>query len=218
MVTLLEYRGVRVFSLAEDTTEMDAFATWRGETPFVFLNSRKSSEASRFDAAHELGHLVLHKHGPPSGRTAERQAHAFAAALLMPATSVFAYAPKNPTLSKLVKAKHYWNVSVAALAHRMHALALVSDWRYRGLCIELQEAGFRDNEPESAPREKSQVFEKVFQALRQDGIGKKELAAQLQFPVAEIDALVFDLVLSAMPGGGKGSPSPGERPSLHLVK
>jgi len=61
MVHLLESKGVRVFSMAEDTTEVDAFSLWRETTPFVFLNTMKSAERSRFDAAHELGHLVLHR-------------------------------------------------------------------------------------------------------------------------------------------------------------
>ncbi len=55
-------QGVRVNSMAEDTAEVDAFSLWREATPFVFLNTQKSAERSRFDAAHELGHLVLHRH------------------------------------------------------------------------------------------------------------------------------------------------------------
>lgn len=65
MVKLLESKGVRVFSLCEDTKNVDAFSCWRGERPFIFLNTFKSTERSRFDAAHDLGHLVMHKHGAP---------------------------------------------------------------------------------------------------------------------------------------------------------
>ena len=61
MVHLLEAHGVRVYSLAIDAAEVDAFSMWRQNRPFVFLNT-KSSEHARFDAAHELGHLVLHRH------------------------------------------------------------------------------------------------------------------------------------------------------------
>ena len=55
-----------------------------GRKTVVFLNTYKSTEHSRFDASHELGHLVLHKHGPPQGREAEKQANTFASAFLMP--------------------------------------------------------------------------------------------------------------------------------------
>ena len=55
MLHVLEAKGVRVFSLAENTRNVDAFSSWREERPFVFLNMQKTAERSRFDAAHELG-------------------------------------------------------------------------------------------------------------------------------------------------------------------
>jgi transcriptional regulator with XRE-family HTH domain len=66
LVRLLEAHGVRVFSLAADCAAVDAFSfVWR-QTPYVLLNTAKSGERGRFDAAHELGHLVqvtLHRVG-----------------------------------------------------------------------------------------------------------------------------------------------------------
>src|SRR5207245_2232584 len=53
MVHLLELKGIRVFSLAESTKDVDAFSLWRDDIPYVFLNRFKSPERSRFDAAHE---------------------------------------------------------------------------------------------------------------------------------------------------------------------
>src|ERR1700728_3776503 len=112
MVHLLEERGVRVFSLAINTRNVDAFSLWIDETPFVFLNTQKSSEHSRHDAAHELGHLALHKHGGPRGREAESQAHAFASSFLMPSSSVLANKPSVPTLPNLIRAKRIWTTSL----------------------------------------------------------------------------------------------------------
>ncbi len=73
MVHQLEAHGVRVFSLSEDCREVDAYSFWRASTPYVFLNTLKSAERSRMDAAHELGHLVMHSLGGPRGRDAERE-------------------------------------------------------------------------------------------------------------------------------------------------
>jgi transcriptional regulator with XRE-family HTH domain len=63
MVHLLESQGIRLFSLAERAKQVDAYSLWYRDTPFVFLNTMKTPEHSRMDAAHELGHLVLHQHG-----------------------------------------------------------------------------------------------------------------------------------------------------------
>ena len=84
----LESKGVRVFSLAENCMEVDAYSVWRGRRPFIFLNTGKSGEHRRFDAAHELAHLVLHRHAAPNGHEAEKDAQAFAGAFLMPTASM----------------------------------------------------------------------------------------------------------------------------------
>jgi Zn-dependent peptidase ImmA (M78 family) len=204
MIHLLESRGIRVFSLSVDAREVDAFSLWREDQPFVFLNINKSSEHSRFDSAHELGHLVLHRHGElkvDGSQDIETEANAFASAFLMPPGSVLAYASPFPTLGELIQRKRIWGVSVAALNYRLHQLAVTSDWHYRGLCIQIARAGYRTTEPESLQRETSQVLAKVFAALREDGITRSDIAEELKVPLSELDQLVFGLVLSAMSGG-----------------
>ena len=93
MIKLLETKGIRVFSLSEDTKSVDAFSCWHAGDPYIFLNTFKSAERSRFDAAHELGHLILHRHGGPQGREAENEANAFASAFLMPHDDLVAHIP-----------------------------------------------------------------------------------------------------------------------------
>jgi Zn-dependent peptidase ImmA (M78 family)/DNA-binding XRE family transcriptional regulator len=201
MVHLLEAKGVRVFSLAEQCLEVDAFSMWRVPVAYVFLNTQKSAEHGRFDAAHELGHLVLHRHGGPRGREAEHEANRFASAFLMPRASVLAVAPALATVDALIELKRAWAVSVAALAHRLHALGMVSEWHYRSLCIEIGQRGYRRAEPKGVGREMSMVYKKVFDALRTDGITKADLARDLSLQVNDVDALVFGLVLTEVEGG-----------------
>jgi Zn-dependent peptidase ImmA (M78 family)/transcriptional regulator with XRE-family HTH domain len=211
VITLLESKGVRVFSLAVDAKEVDAFSMWHGGKPFMFLNTFKSAEHCRFDAAHELGHLVLHRHGQTQGPELEREANAFASAFLMPRKSVLSNAPRVATLPGLVRAKHYWKVSVAALNYRLHALGMTSDWVYRTLCIQLAEAGYRTKEPEEAIHEKSLILEKVFKALRDEGVSKFDVAEELLIPIEEIDALTFNLMLNLLSGGRKGGSPAAEK-------
>lgn len=199
MVQLLEAHGVRVFSLAENTRDIDGISTWRGNTPYVFLNTLKSPERSRFDAAHELGHIVLHRHGVAAGRHVEHEANAFASAFLMPKSSVFAHVPGSRTVTGIVAAKRVWGISTGALAHRLHRLGLLTDWHYTMLCKQIQAAGYRDEEPNSMPRELSAIWPQVFWALKERNVSRADYARGLSFPLDELRGLVFQLVLSADP-------------------
>jgi Zn-dependent peptidase ImmA (M78 family)/DNA-binding XRE family transcriptional regulator len=216
MIHLLEAKGARVFSLAENTRTMDAFSVWRRDKPYVFLNCRKTPEHQRFDAAHELGHLVLHKHGGPDGREAEGEANAFASAFLMPADDVLAVIPRVRDLNQMISAKRRWRVSLAALNYRLHKLGITSEWQYRTFCIQLQDRGYRDAEPDGIPREISAVWQKVFDALRAEGMTKAHIAVELNLPPAEIENLVFGLINMLSVEGGAASSSKG-RAHLKLV-
>lgn len=218
MIHLLEANGVRVFSLSIDTAQLDAFSMWHADKPFVFQNTKKSCEHSRFDSAHELGHLVLHRHAGAKGQEAEREANAFASAFLMPRASVLANAPHMATVDQLVRHKTYWTTSVAALAYRLHDVGLVTDWHYRMLCIEITKRGYRKKEPNDTPRETSQVLAKTFAALREDGVTKANIASSLAVHVEEIDQLVFGLAMTALSSSNnaRGSSSK-QQPDLRLI-
>lgn len=200
LVHLLEAKGIRIFSLGRDASDdVDAFSMWKAGTPFIFLSTSKSGERSRFDAAHELGHLVLHRHAAPSGRPAELEANAFASAFLMPRASVLARRPWPPTIDTLVSMKKTWDVSVLALAHRLHGVGLLSDWHYRDICIAM--APRRRNEPEGIARETSQLLAKVFGALREDGVARSTIARDLRIFPEDLDDLVYGLVMTGVQGG-----------------
>ena len=57
---------------------------------YYFLNISKTAERCRFDAAHELAHLVMHRHGPTfteessNENNIEKEANKFASSFLMP--------------------------------------------------------------------------------------------------------------------------------------
>lgn len=206
MVQLLESRGVRVFSLAVDARQVDAYSMWKANTPFVFLNTNKTAEHSRYDAAHELGHLVLHRHGSPQGNEAERQANKFASAFLMPQGSVRPVAPRFPTFDILVKLKRRWGVSVAALAYRLHDLGLVSDWHFRTLYMQIAKYG-RDREPNPLPRESSVVLKALLASLYDDGYSRARIAAELTLPTIELEHLLSGLTMTLIQTGGRRTPT-----------
>ena len=202
MVHLLEANGVRVFSLVEQCRRLDAFSLWHQEKPFVFLNTIKTGERNRMNAAHELGHLVMHRHGVPRGRDMERDAQAFAGAFLMPkdSMSTITRRPVSPSMSQLVELKVHWRVSVAALAYRLHELGIISDWYYRTICIQLSEYA-RGHEPESIPREGSAILIKVFAEMSKSGTTKSDIAKQLDIYTSELDTMIFGLSMTKVSEG-----------------
>jgi Zn-dependent peptidase ImmA (M78 family) len=207
MVHLLEAKGVRVFALAENTRTVDAFSLWRGEQPFVFLNTIKTPERSRVDAAHELGHLVLHKHGGPRGRAAEEEANRFSMAFLMPTADVVAIAPRVHTLNQIVQLKRRWGVSALAMAFRLHALGSITDWQYRTFCIQAGQRGMREREENGIDREQSVVWQKVLTALWSEKVTKEKIAEQLFMPWFEIENLLFGLATPQSVARPSGRPT-----------
>ena len=219
MIHLLEAKGVRVFSLAEDCVEVDAYSLWRDGRPFVFLNTLKSSEHRRWDAAHELAHLLLHKHGAPNGIDAEKEANAFAAAFLMPSASLKAMGRINPTLETLIAIKKKWTVSVVSAAVRVFSLGLISDWHYRHLCIEMSRRGWRTAEPFPAKNETSQIWQKILSTLRGINTSFQDFTRTLHVPADELVKFVFGLATIGLPVSCAmgASQSRRKKPELRLV-
>jgi Zn-dependent peptidase ImmA (M78 family)/DNA-binding XRE family transcriptional regulator len=178
MIHQLEAKGVRVFALAENSKTVNAFSLWQNETPFVFLNTMKTSESSRFDAAHELAHLVLHQDGKVTGRQAEDEANAFASEFLMPAADMRSQRRNYYSIDQMIQMKKRWKVSLAALNYRLHKLGFISDWTYRDFCIQIA-TRFRRAEPEEMEREKSAVWKKVMRLLWSKKVTQADIARTL---------------------------------------
>ena len=219
IVHLIEAKGVRVFSLEENTMDLDGFSFWEDDTPFIFLNTRKSVERSRFDAAHELGHLVLHRQGSASGKEVEAEANAFASAFLMPKGSVISRSHRFLTLRWIIANKYYWRVSAAALVRRLKDLELISEWQYRNLNIELSKQGHMKNEPNPIKeKEFSKLFPMIFQSLRNDNIRKQDIAKELGLYSDEINKLLFNLTITELPGKNINAGSKLTKANLKVVK
>ncbi len=213
LLKLLEAKGIRVLGLEENTANVDAFSFWEEGRAYVFLNSYKSAERSIFDAAHELGHLVLHKHGTTPGgakntkepnpfedsRNVEVEANRFAAAFLMPEEDVRLRLPRFITADVIVKAKRRWRVSAMALAYRVHHLQrpMLTEWQYRSICIELGKRGYRSGEPEGITRESSVLWNMVLSELWSDRKNLRHIADDLALPVREVEMLLSGILPQA---------------------
>ncbi|GHE76883.1 ImmA/IrrE family metallo-endopeptidase [Streptomyces vinaceus] len=221
MVHLVESRGIRVFSLPPEFSDVDAFSFWRNGTPFIFLSTLKSAERGRFDVAHELGHLVLHgEERELYGLAAEKEANAFASSFLMPRSSVVNIMPDSPLPSQIIAAKRVWKVAAMALTYRLHDLGILSDWHYRKACVELSKKGYRSSEPQGMPgREKSQLLEKVFHMAQSKGISLRHVADELDVSAQELSSWIFGLVVTVRAGSGRPATKPtSSRARLTVVR
>lgn len=221
-VHLLEAKGISIFSLPPEYRDVDAFSFWWREKPFVVLSTTKSAERSRFDAAHELGHLVMHRNEDYNRdwRLAEREANRFSSAFLMPRSSILAYMPRPATTDRIVRNKRRWKVAAMALAYRLHELEILSEWTYRQVIVELGRLGYRSAEPGGIVRETSLFLAKVFGALREDRIPFAAVARDLKVEPDELRHLTFGLVVRA--AGAEVSTALDDRrpevPRLRLVE
>ena len=167
--------------------------------------------------AHELGHLLLHRHGGPKGRGAVDEANKFPMSFLMPESDVLAVIPRVHTLNQIVRAKRRWAVSVMALLYRLAKLEVLSDWQYRRLCIQATRHGYRETEPYSVKREQSILWHKVLTALWKERTTKNDIAAALHISPREIENLLFGIApLLSIEGNGTGKIK-GNAPPLRLV-
>lgn len=151
VVRLIEQKGIVVARLAFESARVDAFSWTGGDRPIVILGSDKNGyERSRFDAAHELGHILLHAADPePANAVLERQANRFASALLMPEEAVRESWPAGPRLQwpRLIQVKGQLGVSLAALLYRGKDLELLSETAHQQAMRYLTRTWGRRGEP-----------------------------------------------------------------------
>lgn len=190
IIKLLESKGIVIFSLNEEINTVDAFSCWKNSKPYVFLNSFKTPERSRFDAAHELAHLVLHVGQPLSNdKETEREADKFASAFLMPESDIRSHIQAGYlSLDSLINKKKRWKVSLMALCYRIHKLGIISDWQYRTYCIDINKQ-FKRTEPESIQSNGSSLWKMVFTELWKDKVTQETISSELNIPLKELESL-----------------------------
>jgi Zn-dependent peptidase ImmA (M78 family)/transcriptional regulator with XRE-family HTH domain len=199
VVQLLEAHGIVVLRLPHDTDpKVDAFSTDAGRRPLVLLSPTKVDKArSRFDSAHELGHLVLHPDTEPGSKLVENQAHAFAAEFLMPRDEIFGQLPRRIDWPVFHDLKRKWGVSLRALVYRAHKLDRLSQASYRRANQQLSIWGFP--EPGSlGPAESPKLLGAALELMDANGIDFDEVLAQ--------NRIDHDVSRAVIAGGSENRP------------
>lgn len=137
VIALFETHGLIVTRFELGSDQIDAFSCWIKRKPYVFLGSDKRSCCrSRFDAVHELCHLLLHRDIAQEDLEdknvrdrIEHEADLFAGAFLLPCPAMFRefYSTR---MSHMLGLKKRWRVSIQAIAHRAKNLEIIDEDQY----------------------------------------------------------------------------------------
>lgn len=192
MVRLLEQRGVIVARTLRGSDDVDAFSRPFHSRPVVVLAADKKDRArSRFDAAHELGHLIMHREDAGIVKQVESEAHAFASELLMPADEIRNQLPVRLDWDRLVKLKFRWGVSIKALLMRARSLAVMPESTYVRAMKLYSSKGWSKGEPgDLGPPETPRLLQKAAEVVYGSGVTSTQLADEAKLTVSEVDRLL----------------------------
>jgi Zn-dependent peptidase ImmA (M78 family)/transcriptional regulator with XRE-family HTH domain len=201
VVRLLENHGAIIArdKLGADTLDGLSEFVAEEQRPYIIVGTDKGSSARwRLDAAHELGHIILHSQvdrrllaRPEHFKRIEQQAHRFAAAFLLPIASfdedVFAV-----NLDTLRSVKQKWGVSIQMMIFRARHAGLISEDAERRLWVNLSRRGWRRNEPydDVMEAEKPTLLRRSFEmVLSERAQTPQDIVAALALPASDIEAL-----------------------------
>lgn len=198
---LMENHGILIVHDEVGSGSMDGLSAWSmaDNRAYIYVAVDKPSAVrARFNVAHELAHLILHRHvkqaklsTPEEFKEIERQAHLFAAAFLLPAETFTAELP-SATLNGFLSLKERWKVSVGAMIKRAEALGLVEDEYLLRLWKHYSARGWRKREPldDRLPTEQPRLFSRSIMVLAgQGGWTIQKILAEIPFASNDIERL-----------------------------
>lgn len=194
MIKLVECKGIIVIPVYKTCNEVDAFSTWRGNRPCIFISLSKllkTASRARFDIGHELGHLVMHEDISTGDIKTERQAYRFAGAFMAPRESFMAECPRRWNFKIFKELKFRWKMSISALLYRAKDLGLLSPSTYQRAMVQM--ANQRKDEGEEWDMEKPILLDQALELL-QDRVTLTELASELTIYSSELQDLLSQCV------------------------
>lgn len=172
----LEAAGCLIIEESFGSPRVDGMSQWVNGIPLIFLNKDVPTDRKRLTAAHELGHLVLHRYD--MGSDPEDEANAFAAEFLMP-LDVIKPQLRNLDIPRLANLKLQWGVSMAAIIERAFRAGLMAKDQRTQLYKRFSMLGYRKVEPGSdqIPPETPALTSAIHESLLGRGLSAEEIAA-----------------------------------------
>jgi len=210
---LMENHGIIIAREDLGADELDAAILQKKEHIFVLLGADKGTDVrSRMDAAHELGHAVVHRNCPaptsdkdPRHKVMEQQAFRFAGALLLPRES-FANEVWTCSLEELLALKPKWRVAVAAMILRSAHLGLISESQQLRLWKQYSSRRWKKAEPfddEWTPEQPVLLRRSIELMLEEKVTSVDQFLSAIKLPATDIEDLA-----GLSPGTISDGPSP----------
>jgi Zn-dependent peptidase ImmA (M78 family)/transcriptional regulator with XRE-family HTH domain len=198
LVRRIEAHGIVVLTPPPDpdSAAVDAFSTSRLPRPIMVLTPNRADDVyrHRFTAAHELGHLVLHRDHTPGDPQHERDADTFAAEFLTPRDAIAPSLPRRVDLARLTELQRLWGVSVHSLIYRSRETGLLSDAAarraYQRLHALRQHPGFRPEPVADYPGEQPVLLTRALDLATENGLTSDALCAELGWDSTRLDTLL----------------------------
>lgn len=130
-----------------------------GSPPLFVLNEGMSADRERFTLAHEAAHITMHDM-PVKPDDAEREADAFAAEFLMPASEI-RHELRGLDMAKAAQLKLKWKTAMSAIIRRARDLNQIDESRYKSLNVQISQRGWRKIEPVELEREEPSLIAQV---------------------------------------------------------
>jgi Zn-dependent peptidase ImmA (M78 family) len=146
MVDVLSKLGITVDSTPRELNNVCAFSCWLFEMPIVLLRAHGEGRARvRFDAAHELGHLLMHRDVEGVGQV-EEEAQAFARNLLLPRQALCDRNGARLDLATINAVSETFGISRMAVIYAARKYELITSASFKGLIIRASQLGWRNRD------------------------------------------------------------------------
>lgn len=185
----MERAGVIIATLPGEIPDHSGFSAWPdfgfGGRPLIVLSSMLPGDRLRFTIAHEIGHLLLHsqlRDDELEADAAEKEAHRFAGALLLPRSAALEALRPPLTLTTLAHVKATFGVSIGSCAQRARDLDLINETRFVSLRKQLTSRGWHRSEPVVVPQEQPLLIRRILNQL-EAGDTVAGRAKSVQMPV-----------------------------------
>ncbi|TGY43172.1 helix-turn-helix domain-containing protein [Clostridium perfringens] len=193
LMYILQVNGFIINKQYIDQNKTDGFSKNLNDKAIIFVSANKESAVrTRFDLAHELGHLVLHRNieiEELGEKSIEMDADFFASEFLYPRDEFIKEIQNSPLNFELfIRLKEKWKISIQAIIRKCKDFNLISEEKYIYFQKRISYNGWRKKEPldERIIEEEPRLLKDIIELLNDNNVlSKKTLLREINLDKEE---------------------------------